>query len=160
MRNYFILAITVCSFIVFTSCSGNHAGQHQPSAPQTNESSQNAYVPGISVFMNTIQLHHSKLWFEGCNQNWQLANYETEAMQKTFADLQKYVTQDSAVKNVPMINPALDSMEIAISSKNLSRFKSAFILMTNACNNCHYATNHAYIVITTPTKPPVSNQRL
>lgn len=159
MRSYFIIAGIMCLFIVYASCSGNHAGQNQQPPPQTNESGDNTYVPGLGEFMNTIQLHHSKLWFEGLNQNWPLARYETDEMKETFAGLQKYVTGRPEVEDVPMINASIDSMEIAIASKNLSRFKSAFTLMTNACNNCHYATNHAFIVITIPTQPPVTNQQ-
>lgn len=109
--------------------------------------------------MNTIQLHHAKLWFAGNDQNWALAQYEMDEMKETFDDLEKYVTDRPEVKEIPMIRPALDSMEQALGSKDLEKFKSAYVLLTNTCNNCHKATNHAFNVITIPSAPPVTDQQ-
>lgn len=109
--------------------------------------------------MNTIQLHHSRLWFAGINQNWALAKFEIDEMNETFDDLKKYVTDRPEVKEIPMIRPGLDSMEQAVASKNLSRFKSAYLLLTNTCNNCHRATHHGFNIITIPTRLPVTDQK-
>src|SRR5690606_30885844 len=119
---------------------------------------QDAYVPGFGEFMNTIQLHHAKLWFAGNNENWALAKYEIDEMKETFDDLEKYVTDRPEVKQIPMISPALDSMEQAIASQKQGRFQSAYLLLTNTCNNCHRATDHAFNVITMPSAPPVTDQ--
>lgn len=32
----------------------------------------NTYKPGFGEFMSGIQAHHSKLWFAGQNENWNL----------------------------------------------------------------------------------------
>jgi hypothetical protein len=40
----------------------------------------------------------------------------------------------------------------------LAEFKSAFILLTNTCNNCHRATKHEFNVIRVPQTPPFTNQ--
>jgi hypothetical protein len=57
-----------------------------------------------------------------------------------------------------MIDPAMDSLSIAIKEKNVNKFSSGFTLLTATCNDCHKATNHGFNVIKIPDIPPVSNQ--
>lgn len=159
MKRY--LAIPCITGLLFwTACSGgNNRAQTQALETRITSLEKNAYVPGFGEFMNTIQLHHAKLWFAGNDQNWALAGYEIDEMKETFDDLEKYVTDRPEVKEIPMIRPALDSMQQAIASKSPSRFKSAYILLTNTCNNCHHATSHAFNIITIPSAPPVTDQQ-
>ncbi len=117
-----------------------------------------AYSPGVGEFMSSIQMHHAKLWFAGKNENWQLANFEMEEIQESLDDIQQYCADSPSIKPLPMIFPPLDSVRIAISEKNAVMFKSSFNLLTNTCNNCHKAANHAFNVIRIPDTPPVTNQ--
>jgi hypothetical protein len=57
-----------------------------------------------------------------------------------------------------MIQPAIDSINNAIAQKSSTLFKNNFVLLTNTCNNCHRATNHAFNVVKIPDAPPFSNQ--
>lgn len=159
MKKYKIAAGLVTILVLYAACTDNNNSQVQALEGRISNLEQNKYVPGLGEFMNTIQLHHAKLWFAGNDQNWALAKYETDEMKETFDDLEKYVTDRPEVKEVPMIRPALDSMEQAITFHDLSRFKSAYIMLTNTCNNCHRATNHAFNVIIIPTQPPVTDQQ-
>lgn len=158
MKKYMIVTGMAGFLLLFYSCSGNSNAQIQALQGRISSLEENAYTPGLGDFMNTIQLHHAKLWFAGNDQNWALTKYEIDEMKETFGDVQKYVT-DSAVKDVPMIHPALDSIEQAIASKNLPNFKSAYFLLTNTCNNCHHANEHAFNVIIIPKEPPVTDQQ-
>lgn len=158
MRKYVLVAGILGTFLAYTSCSGDKA-QTQALEQRISDLEKNAYTPGLGEFMNTIQLHHAKLWFEGNDQSWPLAQYETDEMKETFDDLQKYVTNRPETKLIPMIRPALDSMDQAIASKDVNRFRSAYLVLTSACNNCHHAANHAFNVITVPTQPPVTDQQ-
>ena len=117
-----------------------------------------AYSPGVGEFMSSIQMHHAKLWFAGKNENWELANFEMEEIQESLDDIQQYCADSPSIKPLPMIFPPLDSLRLAISEKNIGKFKSGFNLLTNTCNNCHKATNHAFNVIRIPDIPPVTNQ--
>ena len=117
-----------------------------------------AYSPGVGEFMSSIQMHHAKLWFAGKNENWELANFEIEEIQESLDDIQQYCADSPSIKPLPMIFPPLDSVKLAISEKNIGMFKTSFNLLTNTCNNCHHAANHAFNVIRIPDMPPVRNQ--
>jgi hypothetical protein len=117
-----------------------------------------AYAPGVGEFMSSIQMHHAKLWFAGKNENWELANFEIEEILESLDDIQQYCADSPSIKPLPMIFPPLDSVKRAISEKNIVMFKTSFNLLTNTCNNCHQAANHAFNVIRIPDREPVTNQ--
>jgi hypothetical protein len=117
-----------------------------------------AYTPGVGEFMSSIQMHHAKLWFAGKNENWELANFEIEEIQESLDDIQQYCADSPSIKPLPMIFAPLDSVKHAISEKNSGAFKTSFSLLTNTCNSCHQAANHAFNVIRIPDMPPVTNQ--
>ena len=109
--------------------------------------------------MSNIQAHHSKLWFAGQNENWKLADFEVQEIKETFEDIQKYPKRKKRKPDVTvMINPALDSVSIAIGQKNPALFKSSYIQLTNTCNNCHRAVKFEFNVVKIPDTQPFSNQ--
>ena len=108
--------------------------------------------------MSSIQMHHAKLWFAGKNGNWDLANFEIEEIQESLDDIQKLCADSPDIRSLPMIYPPLDSIKIAITRKNIKSFTSSFGFLTNTCNNCHKAANHAFNVIKIPDALPVTNQ--
>jgi hypothetical protein len=117
-----------------------------------------AYKPGLGEFMLSIQEHHAKLWFAGKNGNWDLADFEMGEILETITGINKYCTDRPEISSLPMIDPSLDSLKIAITRKNIEAFKGSFILLTNNCNNCHKVTKHGFNIIKIPDIPPVSNQ--
>jgi hypothetical protein len=117
-----------------------------------------AYSPGVGEFMSSIQMHHAKLWFAGKNENWELADFEMEEIRESLDDIQQYCADSPSIKPLPMIFSPLDSVKRAISEKNIGLFKTSFNLLTNTCNSCHKAANHAFNVIRIPDTPPVTNQ--
>jgi hypothetical protein len=119
---------------------------------------RDGYRPGLGEFMSGIQVHHAKLWFAGQAQNWKLADFEIGEIHETLDDIKKYCADRPEVVSLPMAAPALDSVAGAIARNDGPGFKSAFILLTNACNNCHRATKHEFNVIQIPTTPPFTNQ--
>jgi len=72
--------------------------------------------------------------------------------------IRDYCSDRPEVKSLPMINPAIDSINISIQQQNTTSFKTNFILLTTTCNNCHKATKHEFNVIRLPETPPFSNQ--
>jgi hypothetical protein len=118
----------------------------------------NSYRPGLGEFMSDIQVHHAKLWFAGLAENWSLSDFETREIMESVVDIQDYCSERPEVVLIPMIKPALDSIDLAIRNKSISQFKSSFILLTNSCNSCHQATKHEFNVIQIPSTPPFSNQ--
>lgn len=118
----------------------------------------NAYKPGLGEFMSGIQVHHAKLWFAGQAGNWALSDFETKEIRESLDDIGHYCADRPEVASLSMIKAPLDSVDAAIKSRNAASFKTAFIALTNTCNNCHRATNHAFNVIRIPDAPPFSNQ--
>lgn len=108
------------------------------------------YKPGLGEFMLGIQTHHAKLWFAGTNNNWKLADFEIKEIEETIEDIRQFDSERPEVKSIGMINPAIEEVDNAIKKHDLQSFKSSYILLTNTCNNCHLATNHAFNVIKVP----------
>jgi hypothetical protein len=116
------------------------------------------YKPGFGEFMSGIQVHHAKLWFAGQNQNWPLADFEVHEIQESLDAIRKYCSDRPEMKEIGMIDSSITNVNNAIQQKDLSRFKNSFIVLTNTCNKCHYATEHKFNVVTVPTALPVVNQ--
>jgi len=116
------------------------------------------YVPGFGEFMAGIQVHHAKLWFAGQNRNWPLAEFETGEIAETINDLQRYCTDRPETKMLPMLQLALDSVNIAIKAGNLQNFNLAFAMLTATCNTCHQEVHFGFNRIIIPDTPPFANQ--
>jgi hypothetical protein len=152
--------IVLIGLLVLVSCGqpgpDNTALQAQVDSLQHRLS--NSYIPGLGEFMSGIQVHHEKLWFAGSAQNWKLANFEIDEIREALDDIQRFCTDRPEIASIPMILPPMDSISKAVAQQDLPKFKSAFMLLTNTCNNCHRATKHEFNVIQIPTTPPFSNQ--
>jgi hypothetical protein len=157
MRIIFIIMFAI-SFLACHRSDHNNRQRLQNQMDSLRNKIAHAYSPGVGEFMSSIQMHHAKLWFAGKNENWDLANFEIEEIQESLDDIQQYCADSPSIKTLPMIFPPLDSVKHAISEKNLGMFKTSFSLLTNTCNSCHQAANHAFNVIKIPETPPVTNQ--
>lgn len=159
MKQYFKI-FKCLLFIVFITvgCKSDTAKLQSQVDSLTKQQSAQAYKPGLGEFMLGIQIHHAKLWFAGKNQNWDLANFEIGEIQESVDDINKYCTDRPEVRSLPMLYPALDSLNEAIKAKNIKQFQSDFAGLTNTCNSCHHITHHGFNVIKIPDNPPFSNQ--
>jgi hypothetical protein len=118
----------------------------------------NSYRPGLGEFMSAIQVHHAKLWFAGQNENWELADFELHEIMEALDDVKNFNSDRPEIKSLTMIYAPLDSISKSVQQKNLSSFKSNFVLLTTTCNNCHRDTDHGFNVVKIPDAPPFSNQ--
>lgn len=118
----------------------------------------NAYKPGLGEFMSGIQVHHEKLWFAGTAQNWRLADFEIHEIMEAVDDIKTYASNRPEVKNLVMLQPAIDSVNNSIQQKDVVSFKHNFLTLTNTCNNCHQSVNYDFNKIKIPDTPPFSNQ--
>ncbi len=120
------------------------------------------YIPGMGEIMSATQMRHAKLWLAGKTKNWELAHYELGEIREGL---------DAAVKYYPMFKNApvsamLDSytttpladLAQSIAEKNSAKFARAFDALTAACNGCHQAAEHGYIVIKRPSGAQYGNQ--
>ena len=153
-----ILTLVVCIILAACNQQNKKIEQMQIKIDSLQKQLAETYKPGFGEFMSGIQIHHAKLWFAGINQNWPLADFEVHEIRESLDDIRQFCKDRPEVKAMGMINPAIDSVAIAVRQKDLTLFKSDFVLLTNTCNNCHKATNHGFNVVILPTSLPVVNQ--
>jgi hypothetical protein len=163
MKSIFTLVSAVLLFAAPRTGCNNHSHITKTQRLQLQIDSlqlrlNNLYKPGMGELMSNIQLHHSKLWFAGENQNWPLAEYNESLIQSAFKKIQLYHGDKPEAKAAFMIFPAMDSISNAIREKDKQSFERSFSLMTVTCNNCHSVTSHPFNLITIPKFPPVTDQ--
>ena len=156
------MKVIFCWILIFILAACNQPNTDVKSMQSQIDSLQRklnqGYKPGLGEFMLGMQIHHGKLWFAGNAGNWSLSDFETKELREAIDDIQSYCSDRPEVVSIPMIKPALDSMDTAISYKSISRFKSSFVMLTNTCNNCHKVTKHEFNVVQIPSTPPFTNQ--
>ena len=120
------------------------------------------YVPSLADLMLVVQLRHAKLWLAGDASNWELANFAIHEMEEGLEDMARL---HPAYKDVPVgkmmedtVRAPIEEVEKAIKARNRAAFTKAFDQLTDACNACHQASNHAFIVIRRPAGSPFPNQ--
>lgn len=119
---------------------------------------EDSYKPGFGDFMGSIQTHHSKLWFAGQNENWDLADFEIHELEEAIEDIQKYQSHREETQLITLLTAPLDSIDKAIEEKDSESFKRNFISLTNTCNKCHIEVGFQFNVVKIPDTSPFSNQ--
>jgi len=120
------------------------------------------FKPGLGEIMTLQQMRHLKLWFAVQAANWGLAGYELDELKEGFEDITKYHPTHDGVPTGTMAE-AVIAKEVAelaklIEGKDKRNFASAFDRLTAACNACHQASKHDFIVIRRPSGNPYTNQ--
>lgn len=158
MKNILLLGL-ICTLFSCQPKVDDHSKELQSQIDNLKSELSETYKPGFGEFMGNIQVHHSKLWFAGENENWKLADFEINEIKENLEDIQKYETDRPESEMIPMIIPALDSVSHAIQKQSSVRFKRSFNLLTNTCVSCHRATKHEFIQIQEPDMKIFSNQK-
>ncbi|MDE2623261.1 MAG: hypothetical protein KGM83_08725 [Betaproteobacteria bacterium] len=121
------------------------------------------YVPGLGDFMGATQVRHAKLWFAGNERNWPLAAYEVGELRE---GLDAAAHLNPVFKGIPVqtllaqyITQPLADVGSAIDAHDEDGFQQSFDRLSAACNGCHQASGHGFIVIKRPTALPATNQR-
>lgn len=158
MKSILLLGL-ICTLFSCQQKVDDHSKELQNQIDNLKSELSETYKPGFGEFMGNIQVHHSKLWFAGENENWKLADFEINEIKENLEAIQKYETDRPESEMIPMIKPALDSVSHAIQKQNLLEFKNSFNLLTNTCVNCHRATKHEFIQIKVPDMQIFRNQK-
>ncbi len=154
---YLVCAILVISMLACKKPAGNRQVLLNR-IDSLEKKLADSYKPGFGEFMSSIQAHHSKLWFAGQNQNWRLADFEIHEIQEALDNIRKYETVRKESQEIPLIFPALDSVNQSIQKKDPLLFKSSYTLLTKTCNQCHKTVDFAFNVVRIPDVQPFSNQ--
>jgi hypothetical protein len=145
-----MILITACSLLI--------------SACVSTPTELNKYVPGLGEIMGQIAMRHTKLWFAGTAQNWDLAAYEIKELQEGFADAGEFhPTLENITQTVPVlfagnIQKPLENLEQAVNERNLEKFTLNYAALTQGCNTCHRSAEFKFNKIKQPSFNPYSNQ--
>jgi len=117
-----------------------------------------AYVPGLGELMTLQQMRHTKLWLAEQGGNWDLAAYEVKELGEGFDDIIKFDPTHEGSPVAPkdaiprMVTRPLADVGDAVTKKNAAAFAQAYDALTEACNNCHQATNFGFNRVQRPAE--------
>jgi len=150
-----IQVVALCTIVMASAIADEDHVHHAPSAA--------GYVPGLGELMTLQQMRHAKLWLAGSQKNWPLADYELDELREGFDDVQKlHATHDGIPVGAmakSLTTPPVEALAKAIDAKDAAAFTKSFDQLTEACNSCHRAAKHGFIVITRPATSPFPNQK-
>lgn len=118
----------------------------------------NTYKPGFGEMMSSIQAHHSKLWFAGKNNNWQLADFEIKELYEIIEDIKTFQKDRKETAKIDMIFGSVNALKQSIKKQDMANFTKGFKQLTNDCNRCHQLTNFDYNKVKIPDVSPFTNQ--
>jgi hypothetical protein len=109
-----------------------------------------------------VQPRHAKLGLIGREQNWVLAGYAIHQLKDALTNIAKWRSRFRNM-SVPelmetMTGEPIKAIEQAIQAGDSRQFAEAYGRLTEGCNACHAALNHAYIVIQAPDQSYFANQ--
>jgi hypothetical protein len=121
------------------------------------------YVPGVGDLMNLlVQPRHAKLGLALHAGNWDLAAYAHKEMAQAFhtvATVQpKYMKFTVAEMIESTTSEPMRNLDDAIRARDAKRAAAAFADLTDGCNSCHTALDHAFVVIKVPEASSFPNQ--
>jgi len=113
--------------------------------------------------MNTlVQPRHAKLGLIAREQNWTLAAYESHQLKDALSNIAKwrprFRNQSVADLMESMTGDAIKAMDQAIQAGDSRQFAESYGRLTEGCNACHTALNHAFVVIKVPDQSAFANQ--
>ena len=139
--------------------------QAQAPAPVAPAAAQPDYHPSFGDLMTmAVQPRHTKLGVAGHARNWDYAAYETDELKNAFGRIGRtipaYRKQSLPDMFASAILPQVEEVAAAVKAKDGRRFDAAYTALTQSCNNCHMALEHAYVVIREPKASPYADQDL
>jgi hypothetical protein len=141
-----LLQVFSCAMLAFLDSS--FAVVAQDRAPPSSAS----YMPSLGDMMAAIQLRHAKIWYAANLNNWSLADYELRQLMAGLKETTRLYADMPGSDMTGMEKVAVTTDE-SIKARNAVRFEKAFAELTNECNNCHKATDRAFIVVRRPIFP-------
>jgi hypothetical protein len=148
MTNHAPISVVVLFVGLVTLAMGNRSGAAAPSATE--------YQPSISdLMLSIIHPRHRNLWLARQANNWDFVAYEAGNLRgafgrvgRTFPMLGNIPLQDMMIS---LTEQPLRDVAAAARARDAIAFDKAYGELTEGCNACHQATNHAVVLIREPT---------
>ena len=164
MRATWIIVATAATVVVAAVAQTPQPPAPAPATRGGPASTALNYVPGVGDLMNlVVQPRHEKLGLALKANNWDLAGYYHKELTQAFrtvATVQpKYMkfTLSEAIES--MTGEAMRGLDDAIRARDAKRGAAAFSDLTDGCNSCHTALDHAFVVIKVPEASSFPNQQ-
>lgn len=116
----------------------------------------------LADLMLRMQIHADKLYFAGQEAYWELASFYLEELEEAAASIagQDILEGEVNVSNLMqgLVPPEVDRMRSAVAAQDPQAFQDGYQQLLTACNACHRATGHPFVVIREPRRPALDNQ--
>lgn len=126
--------------------------------PSTTPSAPSAEPPQrFGQLMSEVGHRFERLGMAGRAGAWELAAYDVHELEEVFEEDMPHarppaeVTIDLVPLAAAFASTPLPELSRAIEGHDTARFETAFASTATACNACHQATGHGFIVV--PTTP-------
>ena len=155
MKNHHLVALLLAGSVGFAACAIAVAtAAPAPPAPAAPLQILD-FKPAFDDLMTMlVQPRHTKLWLAAQQKNWQLAGFQLNemggALRRVGQTIPKYrnISVEATVSSI--FTPKIQAVAGAITAQNPTQFNTAYAELTNACNLCHEALEHAFLVIKIP----------
>ncbi len=132
------------------------AAQNAPTGPQPRQGLVILdFKPAMDDLMTMlVQPRHIRLYYAGQARNWRLAAFQVDELRASLARIGRTIPNyrnnnvDATVASI--FADRLAAVDAAVKAGDLARFTAAYGEMTNACNECHVAMEHPFLVIKVP----------
>lgn len=125
-----------------------------------------AAAPELGEQMLTLQIRHGRLWAAGEAENWMLTQFQLAELRESVAGVVELNGDHAALQPrrladvLPaIIDPALTQLQDAVDAQDKPKFEAAYDALSQACNECHKAAEHGFLVMQRPQTPVLDNLR-
>ncbi len=110
----------------------------------------------VAVVMGRMQRYHQKWWASGQAGNAELAAFYLHELEEAMEEVAEAGVMDEGADVSAAMRtyglPALEELERLLTEEGVQAMHAKGAIMTNACNACHQATQHAYIRLQDPAQ--------
>jgi hypothetical protein len=106
----------------------------------------------LAPFMIRNAYHFATLYHAARAEHWDLAAYQAEELEENLTQAAR-AGGPYAQFLKDFLKEQVEPLQKAVTSQNAEQFRLAFQAAVGGCNDCHKATQHAFITI--PQEPPV-----
>jgi hypothetical protein len=121
-------------------------------ATQQQEQHHETHDIDLAPFMIRNAYHFATFYHAARAGRWELAEYQLDELDENL----QHAAQAAAAIYAPLLNDYrkdfVPRLQQAVAARNTEQFHIAFRAAVDGCNDCHKATNHAFITI--PQEPP------
>ena len=105
----------------------------------------------LAPFMIRNAYHFATLYHAARAERWELAAYQADELEENLTQA-AHVGGPYAQSLKDFLKEQVQPLRRTITSQNTEQFRTAFQAAVEGCNDCHKATQHAFITI--PQEPP------